>query len=138
MQSFAPTAVCVVVGLLLVACDARERAARSEAAAVSRAIDAVRNADNSAKSGPLTALRGTGCTVSDICAVQSYCVAAYEQHVGALGLLAEAKASVATAPAETVAATLTSAEQGLARAKTLTDDCATRQGEMARHYRVAR
>lgn len=137
MKSWAPKAACVV-GLLLVACDARERAARSEAAAVSRAIDAVRNADNAAKAGPLGALRGTACTVADICAVQSNCVAAYEQHMGALGLLAEAKASVATAPASDVASTLANAEQGLARAKTLTDDCATRQGEMARHYRVAR
>ena len=138
MRSLAPKAACVVVGLWLVACDARERAARSEAAAVSRAIDAVRNADNAGKAGPLTALRGTACTVADVCAVQSYCVAAYEQHVGALGLLADAKASVATAPAASVAVTLAGAEQGLARAKTLTDDCATRQGEMARHYRVAR
>ena len=138
MRPFTPKAACVVFGFLFVACDAAERAARSEAAAVSRAIDAVRSAENAGKSAPLTALRGTACTVADICAVQSFCVAAYEQHVGALGLLAEAKAGVATAPAASVATTLAAAEQGLTRAKTLTDDCATRQGEMARHYRVAR
>lgn len=138
MHSFAPKAACVFVGFLLPACDASERAARSEAAAVSRAIDSVRNAENAAKSTPLALLRGAACTVTDICAVQSYCVAAYEEHVSALGLLGEVKASVATAPAASVAAKLAQAEQSLARAKTSTDECATRQGEMARRYRVAR
>jgi len=136
--SFTPRAAYVFVCCLLPACDAGERAARSEAAAVSRAIDAVRNADNAVKSRPLAALRGTACSVADICAVLSYCVAAYEQHVGALELLARVKASVATAPAASVAATLAEAEQSLGRAKTSTDECATRQGQMARHYRVAR
>jgi hypothetical protein len=138
VRLFPPRAACVFVCFGLAGCNEDERAARPEAAAVSRAIDAVRNADNSAKARPLSALRTTACTIGDICAVQSYCVAAYEQHVGALGLLSEAKASVATAPASSVAETLTRAQEGLERAKALTDGCATRQGEMARHYHVAR
>jgi hypothetical protein len=133
-----PNAACALACLTLAACEGGERASRPEAAAVSRAVDAVRNAPNADKSGPLKALRATACTVADICAVQSYCVAAYEQHVNALGLLAEAKASVATAPVASVAETVAAVQQGLARAKTLTDECATRQGEMARHYHVAR
>jgi hypothetical protein len=129
---------CGVLGLLLAGCDAGERAARSEAAAVSRAIDGLRAADNAVKTGPLAALRAVPCTVSDVCSVQSFCVAAYEQHVQVLELVAEVKAGLPTAPSASVVQKLGQAESGLARAKTLTDQCATRQGEMARHYRVAR
>lgn len=124
--------------LLLAGCDEKERAVRSEAASVSFAIDAVRKAENDQKSGPLELLRAIKCSAPDVCAVQSYCVAAYEKHVGALGLVAEAKATVATAPPATVAATLKAAEDGLGQAKTMTDQCATRQGEMARRFRVGR
>ena len=111
---------------------------RSEAAAVSRAIDAVRTADNAAKAAPLAALRAVPCAAPEVCAVQSYCVAAYEKHVSVLGMLAEARANVATAPAASVVQTLATAERGLGEARTLTDDCATRQGEMARRFKVAR
>ncbi|HEV8549568.1 MAG TPA: hypothetical protein VGQ57_11085 [Polyangiaceae bacterium] len=124
--------------LLLGGCDASERAARAEAADISRAVDAVRAADNPAKAGPLAALRDKSCSVADICAVKSLCIAAYEQHERALALVAEAKAGITAAPAASVAQTLTLAESALTRAKSQTDDCATRQGEMARHFKVAR
>jgi len=123
---------------LLAGCDEKERAVRSEAAGVSRAVDAVRTAENAQKSAPLDALRRTPCSAAEVCAVQSYCVAAYEKHVAALALVDEAKATVATAPAEKVAATLKAAEAGLGQAKTMTDDCATRQGELVRKFRVGR
>jgi hypothetical protein len=132
------TAVCVAVFVSCVGCDASDRAARGEAAAVSRAIDAVRAADNANKSAPLAALRSVPCSVGDVCGVRSFCIAAYEQHELALGLVAQAKAELATAPVANVAATIASAESGLSRAKTLTDDCTSRQGEMARRYHVAR
>ena len=119
-------------------CEEKERAFRSEAAAVSRAIDGVRTAENAQKTGPLGALRAVPCTAPEVCAVQSYCVAAYEKHVAVLGLLAEAKTSMATAPPTAVAATVATAERGLAEARTLTDDCATRQGEMVRRFHVGR
>jgi hypothetical protein len=70
--------------------------------------------------------------------VRSYCVAAYEKHVAALGLVDQAKATVATAPAASVAATLDAAEVGLTQAKSMTDECATRQGELIRRFRVGR
>jgi len=120
------------------ACEEKERATRSEAAAVSRAIDAVRTADNAQKAAPLGVLRAVPCSAPEVCAVQSHCVAAYEKHVAVLGLLAEATANVATAPPESLAATLGKAERGLAEARTLTDDCATRQGEMVRRFHVGR
>jgi len=131
--------VCLSVGALaLGGCEEKERAARPEAAAVSRAIDAVRMADNAQKSGPLAALRVVPCTAPEVCAVQSYCVAAYEKHVAVLALLAEAKASMSTAPPTTLAATLATAERGLTEARTLTDACTTRQGEMVRRFHVGR
>ncbi len=105
---------------------------------MSRAIDAVRAADNPRKSVLLAVLRAVPCAVAEVCAVQSHCVAAYEAHVGALDLVTEAKAGIATAPAASVAATLSRAETGLERARHLTDECATRQGELVRRYRVAR
>ena len=130
--------LCGVGGLALGGCEEKERAFRSEAAAVSRAIDGVRTAENAQKTGPLGALRAVPCTAPEVCAVQSYCVAAYEKHVAVLGLLAEAKTSMATAPPTAVAATVATAERGLAEARTLTDDCATRQGEMVRRFHVGR
>jgi hypothetical protein len=131
-------AALAVAVVALAGCDEKERATRSEAAGVSRAVDAVRSAENAQKSAPLDALRRTPCSAPEVCAVQSYCVAAYEKHVAALGLVDEAKATVATAPAEKVAATLTAAETALGQAKTMTDECATRQGELVRKFRVGR
>lgn len=132
------TAAFVAALAVLAGCDERERADRSEAASLSRAVDAVRSAENAQKSGPLEVLRRTPCSATEVCAVQSYCVAAYEKHVAALALVDEAKATVATAPAEKVAATLKAAEAGLGQARTMTDECATRQGELVRKFRVGR
>lgn len=131
-------AAVAVVLVAVVGCDEKERATRSEAANVSRAIDAVRTAENAHKSGPLAALRAVACSAPEVCAVRSHCVAAYETHVAALGLVDEAKATVATAPAASVAAILASAERGLGQAKAATDECATRQGEMVRRFHVGR
>ncbi len=124
--------------LALAACSRDDGPARSEAAAVSRAVEAVRNADNTHKSALLAALRAVPCSVPDICGVQSFCVAAYEEHVRVLALIDAAKAAASSAPAETLKEALATAEAGLARAKAQTDECATRQGELARKYRVAR
>jgi hypothetical protein len=131
-------AACAVALVALAGCDEKERAVRSEAASVSRAVDAVRTAENARKSGPLAALQGTPCSAPEVCALKSYCQAAYETHVAALSLVDEAKATVATAPAASVAATLQAAEAGLGKAKTMTDECATRQGELVRRFRVGR
>jgi hypothetical protein len=123
-------------GALLFGCPAGDGPARSEAAAVSRGIEALRNADNAQKSAPLAALRALPCSVADVCAVQSLCVAAYEGHVQALALIERVKATARTAPVETVQRSLTEAERALERAKQGTDDCATKQGELVRKYRV--
>jgi hypothetical protein len=127
-----------IVAGLAGACSKGDGPARSEAAAVSHAIEALRDADNPRKSVLLTALRAVPCSVADVCAVQSFCAAAYEEHVRVLELIEAAKAASASASAETLRDAVATAEAGLARAKAQTDECATKQGELARHYRVAR
>ena len=105
---------------------------------MNRAIEALRNADNGQKSTLLSALRAVPCSIADVCAVQSVCVAAYEEHVLALDLIQRTKATARTAPVETLTRSLAEAERSLAHAKETTDTCVTKQGEMARKYRVAR
>jgi hypothetical protein len=119
-------------------CSKSDGPARSEAAAVSRAIEALRDADNPRKSTLLSALRAVPCSVPDICAVQSFCAAAYDEHVKVLELIDAAKAAASSAPADTLRDAIGAAQAGLVRVKTQTDTCATQQGELARHYRVAR
>jgi hypothetical protein len=129
----------LVAGVLALAgCAHDDGPARSEAAAVSRAVEVLRNADNAQKSAPLAALRAVPCSLPDICGVQSFCVAAYEEHVRVLGLLTAINDNAASAPADTLKEALVTAEAGLTRAKAQTDACATKQGELARKYRVAR
>jgi hypothetical protein len=132
---------CAALGVLLAttaACSKGDGPARSEAAAVSRAIEALRAADNVRKAELLSALRAVPCTVPDVCAVQSFCADAYDEHVKVLALIGAAKAAASSAPAETLRDALATAQAGLTRAKAQTDSCATKQGELARRYRVAR
>jgi len=128
----------LVAGALTLAACANDGPARSEAAAVSRAVEVLRNADNAQKSGPLAALRAVPCSLPDVCGVQSFCVAAYEEHVRVLALIAGVHDNAASAPADTLKAAVAAAEAGLTRAKAQTDACASKQGELARKYKVAR
>lgn len=105
---------------------------------MSRAVDALRAADNDHKAAPLAALRAVPCSVAEVCALQSYCVAAYEQHVRALELIEAAKAEASAAPPAVLARALASAQAALEAAKQQTDGCATRQGELVRRLKVAR
>jgi hypothetical protein len=119
-------------------CSKGDGPARSEAAAVSRSIEALRDADNGKKAELLGALRSVPCSVPDICAVQSFCASAYDEHVKVLALIEAAKAAASSAPPETLRDAIATAQAGLTRAKAQTDTCATQQGELARRYRVAR
>lgn len=111
---------------------------RSEAARLSHAIDALRNADNAAKAPHLRALRETACSEPDVCAVQSACVAGYELHLSALAALSGAQATLADAGPEAAARVLDRAKSDLERARGLTERCAEAQGEMIRKYGVKR
>jgi hypothetical protein len=127
-----------LLAVLALGCSGGEAKARSEAAAVSHAVEALRNADNGRKSALLAALRSVPCSVADVCGVQSFCVAAYEQHVNALELILHAKQVASSAPVEALRGAVAAAQNALVGAKELTDACATKQGELARHYHVAR
>lgn len=122
--------------LLLAGCPASDGAERSEAAALSRAIDTVRGADNAKKPDALQTLRAAPCTFPDICAVRSACIAAYELHVRALGAVATAGTLMDAGDPPKAAELLRTAEADLARASQLADGCTSAQGEMQRRYRV--
>jgi hypothetical protein len=115
-------------------CATQEADARSEAAHLGRAIDALRNADNAAKPAHLANLRATVCSVPDLCAVRSACLSGYELHLRALEQLATAMAAAADGGTEAAAALLESARSDLERARTLTERCTNAQGEMVRKY----
>jgi hypothetical protein len=124
------------VAALLAGCPEGNGPARSEAGAVSRAVDSLREADNAHKSAPLAALRAVKCSLPDVCSVQSRCVAAYEAHVHALELIADARASIATAPAASATQMLDDATKELSRSKARANECATGQGELVRKYHL--
>jgi len=121
--------------LALLAGCAKEAEPRSEAAHVGRAIDALRDADNAAKSAHLARLRATSCSVPDVCAVRSTCLSGYELHAKALHSLATAMVAAADGGPQSAAALLDSARSDLERARTLTQRCTEAQGEMVRKYR---
>jgi hypothetical protein len=119
-------------------CPASDGPARSEAAQLSHAIDALRNADNAVKAPHLRGLRETACSEPDVCSVRSACVAGYELHLGALAAMAGAEATLADAGPEAAARVLDRAKADLERAHGLTERCAEAQGEMVRKYGVNR
>jgi len=115
-------------------CATSESDARTEAAHLGRAIDALRNADNAAKTAHLANLRATVCSVADVCAVRSTCLSGYELHLRALERLATAMTAAADGGTQAAAAVLESARTDLERARTLTERCTDAQGEMVRKY----
>jgi hypothetical protein len=124
--------------LPLAGCPAGDGPARSEAASVSRAVDALRAAENPQKASHLAALRALPCSVPDVCGVQSLCLAAYEEHVHALELIDKVKAIASSAPVEQVKADLMAADASLGKAKLATEDCTAKQGALIRRFRVGR
>jgi tetratricopeptide (TPR) repeat protein len=131
-------ATLLVPALCLLGCTASDGPARSEASQLSHAIDSLRNADNTAKPPHLQGLRDTACSVPEVCAVRSACVAGYELHLRGLSALAGAQVVLADAGAEAAARVLDQAKGDLERAHALTEQCTEAQGEMVRKYRVSR
>jgi hypothetical protein len=124
------------VALLLAGCPG-DRAEKSEAAAIDRAIDELRDVPNEAKSGALSALRSLPCSAPEVCGAQSACVAGYELHVSGITALERAKQlAVDGDGGAELGAALSSAQATLERAKPLTERCADAQGELARKYRL--
>lgn len=127
-----------VVGaaVLALACNRAEHEARSEAGALNRAIDGVRNADNPAKATALAALRSAKCSHPDVCRVQSGCLRAYELHVSAVENAAEAQKYIDAGSPERAAAALVNAERDLKKSGELAQQCADLQGELVRKFRL--
>ncbi|HEY3500264.1 MAG TPA: hypothetical protein VGK73_36485 [Polyangiaceae bacterium] len=118
-------------------CPAQDGKERAEAARVSRAVDALRAADNAKKPEFLQALREQSCDEPEVCAVRSVCVAAYELHVGSL----ESAASAVTQAGDggdplAAASALGAAQTALDRARKLAEDCTRAQGDLIRHRRL--
>jgi hypothetical protein len=126
----------LLAALLLTACPG-DRAEKAEAAAIDRAIDALREAPNDEKSGALGALRALPCSQPEICGAQSACVAGYELYVSGITALALGKKLAAEGDGgPELGAALSSSQATLERAKPLTERCADAQGELARKYRL--
>lgn len=121
----------LALGLLLAGCSGGSRD-KSEAAAVSRAVNLVRDADNDDKPKLLDSLRATACSAADVCAVRSTCLAGYELMVGTLARVGD----VASRPDAGSGALLDGLKRDLARASDLTAKCTDAQGEMIRRYKL--
>jgi hypothetical protein len=126
----------LVFAFLLAGCPKSDGPERAEAGRVSRAIDALRTADNAGKSSLLRALRAEQCTDPEVCSVRSACLAAYELHVASLERVAQAGALVDAGDAAAAASAFTQARDDLDRARRLAEDCTRAQGELIRNKRL--
>lgn len=124
------------ISLLLAGCPAQDGPERAEAGRVSRAIDALRDADNAQKPELLRALRDQPCDDEQVCAVRSTCIAAYELHVQSLESIARALSQADGGDALTAASALGAAKSELDRARKLAEDCTRAQAELIRHRRL--
>lgn len=142
-RSGARTALPRVCALTLVlatsGCRQTDPELRAEAARLSRAVDVLRQADNAEKAGPLEALERLECTADDLCALKERCASAYRLHVDALAAVAKVRrATRGNAEPLSVGAVqmLQEATQQLETAKKQAKECADREGEIARKYRL--
>lgn len=130
----------LLLALALLGCRSQEaRALEAEAARIGRAVDALRDAPNEAKSPLLAALEGEACNDPETCGLKALCSRAYSRHVEGLEKSARVKALLApdagTGPAREAVALLREAEDALAEAAKLTEECAAKQGELRRRLK---
>lgn len=117
-------------------CKRAENEARSEAGALSRAIDGVRNANNAEKAHAVGALRSAKCSHPDVCRVQSACLSAYELHVSAVQSAAQAQRHIDAGSPARAASALVNAERDLEKSSELARRCTNLQGELVRQFRL--
>ncbi len=109
---------------------------KAEAGHISHAIDALRDAPNSAKQQLFAALQSAACETPDLCALKQQCVTGYEQHLHALSETARAKSLLMSPGNQAEAAkALTAAETGLSQAAPEIAKCADAQGVAQRKYK---
>lgn len=127
---------------LLPGCRSSEaRQLEAEVAGLAQAIDALRNAPNEGKTALLAALSEKVCHRPEACELKAGCVAAYEKHLGAIAASERARALLGDKDGGTreviaAASELNRAEQELAEAHTLTEQCSSKQGELLRKVRA--
>jgi hypothetical protein len=138
MQHLRPVlgAFVVSAAVSLAGCPKSDGPERAEAGRVSRAIDALRTADNAEKPNFLRALRAEQCVDAEVCSVRSACLAAYELHVGSLERVAQAGVLVDAGDPSAAASAFTQARDDLDRARRLAEDCTRAQGELIRNKRL--
>jgi hypothetical protein len=109
---------------------------KAEAGRISHAIDALRDAPNSAKQQLFRALQSAACETPDLCALKQQCLTGFEQHLRALSETARAKALLMSPGNEAEAAkALTAAETGLRQAAPEITQCTDLQGAAQRKYK---
>jgi hypothetical protein len=109
---------------------------KAEAGRISHAIDALREAPNSAKDQLFAALQGAACETPDLCALKQQCMTAFEQHLHALSETARAKSLLMSPGNEAEAAkALDAAETGLSQAAPEISKCTDAQGAAQRKYK---
>ena len=136
----APSAILVVSALAAWGCGGAERAAKAEAAAIVRAVAIVRAAPNEAKAPLLPGLKGAVCSDPEVCELKKVCVTAYERHQSAIDLTAQVRARLDSGAdageAQKLVVLLVDAERKLAESRTLSDDCAEREGAVRRRFKL--
>lgn len=115
----------LLVLLTIGGCGGPSREAQGELSRLARAIDGLRNAENSHKAQMIEPLRAMSCV--RFCELREKCVRAYETHVLALDLIERARAR----PVVDRGA-LDEAELTLNKAKGLATACAAEQARLGR------
>jgi hypothetical protein len=120
---------------LLASCKSdAERVHQGQVARLVEHIERLRRADNVDKRGPLEALTRVPCPDAEACALQDLCLRAYRLHQGSLDAIGELteQARSPEPPPATVGQRLQRAQQDLAQAKALSEQCAEQQVRVMR------
>jgi len=117
------------------------RRLEAEVAALSHAIDNLRNAPNDGKATLLEALEKVTCERPEACQLKQSCVAAYQRHRAGLEASERARALLAdkeggTGAVISAASELNRAQIELEHARTMTDRCSADQGALLRKVRA--
>jgi hypothetical protein len=126
----------------VVGCDSQaERARRSEATALVRAIEGLRDAPNPDKRPRLLQLEQLPCSSEDLCELKRICSKAYQRHQRALDSARSLRHALRTdggaasaASAKSTADLVSDAQRYLKRARFLTRRCTELTGEISRRY----
>jgi hypothetical protein len=123
-----------------------DEANQNATAQITRAVEMLRKASNHDKRIWLGQLQKLNCRSPDVCQFRALCIAAYEEHLGGVALIEQARASAAVvnggkAVASTDAlvsalAGVEAAERKLRAAKQQTQACAENEAIIRQRYRL--